>query len=369
MSRGVAAVVVLALLLAGCSSGSDSQSQSQSHATAPEAPPRLKGHALAFSAPRADSLYAVTDGRCDECVVLWHSDGGDWQRLAALEGDEQRSFPSAEDWGPLAEDALTMDADDKHGYLEWRRGDVWQTDDGGRSWHPLTQTPGDGVIVGTGGGYVFYDRYRPTALFRARLGSARWERLPVPREAVSGPYVAGGLFGVHGRTLTAWGHHHVFTSPDLGRTWTSVRIPIQQGALPHDPCELYRDGTGFLASCYQRTIRGPGGYGEVDELLTSADGRQWHTVATVRDAYVLAPLGDGVFLLSTLEKDLQTVDLSLLDTTTGKLRPVTPPDGSFMAGQIEAVYPYGDLVYLWSYTGAYVTTDGGATWTRLVQGP
>jgi photosystem II stability/assembly factor-like uncharacterized protein len=365
-----AALAALVLLVGGCSSAPES----------PEAPPPSKvavptifGTVLSYSAPRADVVYAVTDGvvGCPSCVSLWQRVGtaGAWQGIATLPKPAKAGYDDgAGPFPPISATSLEMAPDGKHGYLGWYTDGQLATADGGHTWTPLKGP--DGAARANGSMVIVADQLVlsvvgtcasedcPDDLWRARVGTDDWQKLTVPLRQGEGLFNLQARDGVLNGIVVSQAGEALLRSSDAGERWTRVTPEPSPCAGCTGTCTPYPTGAQITVA------RCPTGDSYTDVVRISPDGRTWRDLARPgagekHQVHWIVEVGHGNTFVVGTESEVLLVDADGGDT----MRVVGLKAGGY-PGKVGFVT--AKVGHILGDDGRLVRTeDGGRTWAQM----
>jgi photosystem II stability/assembly factor-like uncharacterized protein len=369
-----AAVVALVLLLAGCSSP---EASTPEVAPSPAAVPTRFGTVLDHSAPRADVVYAVTDGvkGCASCVSLWRRTrtASAWEPVTTLPKPKKAGYDDGSGpFPPIHPGALAMAEDGRHGYLSWYTDGLLATDDGGRTWLPLKGPDGAPRALGSviiDGGRVLLSVVGacasgdcPDELWRAPLGSVDWEKVTVPLRKGEGIFDLHARDGVINGIAVSPAGESLLRSKDAGQTWTRVTPEPNPCAGCTGTCAAYPTGAhATVATCMS-------GDSWTDVVRISTDGETWSDLVRPgvgerhKVHWVVAVGDEDTFLVGTASAVLR-VDAAGGDTTG--------VDGLRTGGYPGAVgFVTAKVGHILGEDGQLTRSeDGGRTWVEIAPAP
>jgi photosystem II stability/assembly factor-like uncharacterized protein len=241
-----------------------------------------------------------------------------------------------------------FDAD--NGYAGSYYGSPWRTTDGGLSWQPVT-LPASGY-VGTAKAFsarqwMFTDY--SGRLYRSTDGGATWVQRPTG--AASGPTITGLWFFDSREGLATGADGSLMRTTDGGQTWT---VTPAQNAIGWRRPQFLPDGTGWIASdsgtIYRSTDKGVTWFAPATQISA-----QMNSVSDLH--FVDAQHGWATSSYSWTGNTLfRTQDGG------GSWQPVTLPASTSGLTSVR----FGDTnhgVAVGAAGVAFVTADGGVTWT------
>ncbi len=259
-------------------------------------------------------------------------------------------------------------------------GTLYRTRDGGLTWESFA-TPF------SGGAFKFIDEQNgwmmadlgvgagsmAVSIFQTEDGGASWQRMYTNDPNLEGAGDSLPLGGIKGVLLplddqTAWvggvvyalGEVYLFRSEDSGKTWNSVELELPSGA---SKSELGIDGILFVSDT-RGVLRVRVSSATPETILYATDdgGETWSQLPVTFD-------GSGYFdVPSANEIIFYTNNTFYISNDAGETFTETVPDIAFGDSIIDL--SFANATTGWVITAEYVlykTTDGGATWTVLIQ--
>lgn len=259
-------------------------------------------------------------------------------------------------------------------------GTLYRTRDGGLTWESFA-TPF------SGGAFKFIDEQNgwmmadlgvgagsmAVSIFQTEDGGASWQRMYTNDPNLEGAGDSLPLGGIKGVLLplddqTAWvggvvyalGEVYLFRSEDSGKTWNSVELELPSGA---SKSELGIDGILFVSDT-RGVLRVRVSSATPETILYATDdgGETWSQLPVTFD-------GSGYFdVPSANEIIFYTNNTFYISNDAGETFTEAVPDIAFGDSIIDL--SFANATTGWVITAEYVlykTTDGGATWTVLIQ--
>lgn len=259
-------------------------------------------------------------------------------------------------------------------------GTLYRTRDGGLTWESFA-TPF------SGGAFKFIDEQNgwmmadlgvgagsmAVSIFQTEDGGASWQRMYTNDPNLEGAGDSLPLGGIKGVLLplddqTAWvggvvyalGEVYLFRSEDSGKTWNNVELELPSGA---SKSELGIDGILFVSDT-RGVLRVRVSSATPETILYATDdgGETWSQLPVTFD-------GSGYFdVPSANEIIFYTNNTFYISNDAGETFTETVPDIAFGDSIIDL--SFANATTGWVITAEYVlykTTDGGATWTVLIQ--
>ncbi len=263
-------------------------------------------------------------------------------------------------------------------------GMLYRTSDGGLTWETFN-TPFSGgafKFIDEQNGWMMADLgvgagSNAVSIFKTSDGGETWNRTYTNDPNLEGAGDSLPLGGIKGVMLpldgqTAWiggvvyalGEIYLFRSEDGGKTWSSVELELPAGA---SKSELGVDGILFVsASRGVLRVRVSSATPETILYATDDGGETWEQLPVTFD-------GSGFFdVPSANEIIFYTNNTFYISDDAGETFTETIPDIAFGDSIIDL--SFANVTTGWVLTASpsnerilYKTTDGGATWTVLIQ--
>ncbi len=263
-------------------------------------------------------------------------------------------------------------------------GTLYRTSDGGLTWETFT-TPFSGgafKFIDEQNGWMMADLgvgagSNAVSIFQTDDGGATWNRTYTNDPNLEGAGDSLPLGGIKGVMLpldgqTAWvggvvyalGEIYLFRSEDGGKTWISVELELPAGA---SKSELGVDGILFVsASRGVLRVRVSSATPETILYATNDGGETWEQLSVTFD-------GSGFFdVPSANEIIFYTNNTFYISDDAGETFTETIPDIAFGDSIIDLSFANATTGWVLTASSSnerilYKTTDGGATWTVLIQ--
>lgn len=221
---------------------------------------------------------------------------------------------------------------------------LWETTDGGTSWHQLGSGSGSAKIVNRPGS-IIYDPARPNVfwqsgiysgngVFRTNDGGGSFQALG---SIAHNDTVSVDFTDINRQTLLAGGHEQkqtLYRSQDGGNTWTNVGVNLPAGTA-FSSYPLVINSKTFFAGCFSSWGGGTGGIFQSNDA-----GHTWTIASTqgggaqplvARDGSIYWPSADGSMMRGTGRDSDWIWRQTIPSGTLMNVHPIELPDGRIVS--------------------------------------